>query len=84
MSPSPYRDFLQNRFVSFLDMVHISDVFIFWFIQRSLDLHPSETFYSLDASSPKTLIYTQEDFRHRIIVLSEADSFRMRVLPLLS
>ena len=43
-------------------------------LQRSLDLHPPETFHLVDASSPRSLIYSEEEYRNRIIVLSEADA----------
>jgi hypothetical protein len=43
-------------------------------IDTVLPLFPPEAYFVVDAGSPRSLIYNNEDLRHRIIVFSEADS----------
>jgi hypothetical protein len=43
-------------------------------VDTALRLLPPEAYYKLTASSPRALIYTLEDFRHRTVVLEECDS----------
>ncbi len=43
-------------------------------VDTALRLFPPEAYYKLTASSPRALIYTREDFRHRTVVLEECDS----------
>jgi hypothetical protein len=43
-------------------------------LDTALAFFPPETFHKLTASSPRALVYTDEDFEHRSIVLCECDS----------
>jgi primase/DNA polymerase family protein len=43
-------------------------------IETTLQFLPPEAFHTLSASSPRALIYTDENFEHRTIVLGEGDS----------
>lgn len=43
-------------------------------IERALDLIPKDFYYKLTGSSERALIYTAEEFRHRHIIMAEADS----------
>jgi biotin operon repressor len=43
-------------------------------LQTLLRLFPKEAYYQIDAGSPRVLIYTEDDLRHRVVVFSEADS----------
>jgi MarR family len=43
-------------------------------VDEALALIPPEAVYILKAGSPRALIYTGEDFQHRVVVVSEADS----------
>jgi hypothetical protein len=43
-------------------------------LQTVLSLLPREAWHSIDAGSPRVLIYDRSDLRHRVIVFSEADS----------
>jgi hypothetical protein len=43
-------------------------------IDAVLDLFPVHAYYKFTAGSPRSLIYSAEDFRHRIVIMSEADS----------
>ena len=40
-------------------------------LDTALRLFPPEAYYKLSASSPRALVYTGEDFRHRTVVLEE-------------
>ena len=39
-----------------------------------LALMPAEAYLTIDAGSPRALIYCDEDLRHRIVAFTEADS----------
>ena len=43
-------------------------------IQYALNLHLMTAYYYLSASSPRAVIYTEEDLKHRTLVFAEADS----------
>lgn len=43
-------------------------------IDMALMLVPREAVYMFSAGSPRSIIYTDEDFRHRVVVFKEADS----------
>jgi DNA-binding MarR family transcriptional regulator len=43
-------------------------------VDAALALHPEEAYYKLSASSPRALIYTDESFEHKTVILAEADS----------
>jgi len=43
-------------------------------VDSALTLHPLEAYYKLSASSPRALVYTDEDFKHRMVVIGEMDS----------
>jgi len=43
-------------------------------IDAALPLFPVESYYVLNASTPRVLIYSEEEFKHRIVVVLEADS----------
>ena len=43
-------------------------------VDAALDLMPPEAFYLVRASSPRALVYTDEDFQNRVVVVAEADS----------
>jgi hypothetical protein len=43
-------------------------------VKAGLSLIPEEFIYQVDASSSTALIYTDEDFAHRVIFMAEADS----------
>jgi hypothetical protein len=43
-------------------------------IDVALMLVPREAVYMFSAGSPRSIIYTDEDFRHRVVVFKEADS----------
>jgi hypothetical protein len=43
-------------------------------VDIALPLFPSEAFLVIDAASPRSLIYSTEDLRHRVVIFSEADS----------
>jgi hypothetical protein len=43
-------------------------------VDEALAFVPPEAVFVLKAGSPRALIYTDEDFRHRVIVVAEADS----------
>ena len=35
---------------------------------------PPEAYYEIDAGSDRALIYTDEDYQHRVVIFGEADS----------
>jgi hypothetical protein len=43
-------------------------------VDASLPFFPETSFYLLRASTPRALIYNAEDFEHRVVILTEADS----------
>ncbi len=43
-------------------------------VDASLPFFPETAFYLIRASSPRALIYNDEQFTHRIVILTEADS----------
>src|SRR5439155_1324177 len=43
-------------------------------IDAALALIPREGVYEFTASSPTALVYTEEDFQHRVVIFKEADS----------
>lgn len=43
-------------------------------VDIALPLHPKHAVYRVSAASPYALVYSQEQFTHRIIVFAEADS----------
>lgn len=43
-------------------------------VDAALDLIPPEAVYTEKAGSARALIYSDEDFRHRVVVVAEADS----------
>jgi hypothetical protein len=43
-------------------------------VDSALALHPAEAFYKVSASSPRALVYNNESFKNRAVVLGEADS----------
>jgi hypothetical protein len=43
-------------------------------LQAVLRLLPAEAYHTIDAGSPRVLIYDDADLRHRVVVFSEADS----------
>lgn len=43
-------------------------------VEATLPMFSPEAFYLLRASSPRALIYNDENFRHRTVILTEADS----------
>jgi len=43
-------------------------------VDTALKFCPPETYYKLSASSPRALIYTEENFSHRTIIIGESDS----------
>lgn len=43
-------------------------------VDTALALLPADAFMKIDAGTPKALIYSDEDLRHRIVVFTEADS----------
>ena len=43
-------------------------------VDKPLELMPPEAYYFVRASSPRALIYCDEEFEHRVVVFAEADS----------
>ena len=43
-------------------------------VDKPLELMPDEAYYRVQAASPRALIYSDEEFEHRVIVMAEADS----------
>ena len=43
-------------------------------VQYAQDLHPKEAVHYLSAASERALIYSKEDFKHRMVIMAEADS----------
>ena len=43
-------------------------------MDAALELLPSEAYYLERAGSARALIYSEEDFAHRVVVVGEADS----------
>lgn len=43
-------------------------------VNTARQLFPAEAFHTIDAGSPRALIYDQADLRHRVVVFAEADS----------
>jgi len=43
-------------------------------VDAALALMPGTAFYSISASSPRALVYTDADLQHRTVVIAEADS----------
>ncbi len=43
-------------------------------VDTALQLFPPEAYYKLTASSPRALVYTDETFCHRTVILEESDS----------
>jgi MarR family len=43
-------------------------------VDEAVALMPPEAVYTIKAGSPRALIYCNEDFQHRVIVVAEADS----------
>ncbi|MBI4641422.1 MAG: hypothetical protein HY731_12055 [Candidatus Tectomicrobia bacterium] len=43
-------------------------------VDAALQLIPPEAMYLAKAGSPRALIYSEEDFQHRVVVFAEADS----------
>jgi len=43
-------------------------------VDAALELIPPEAVHLVGASSPRALVYTEDDFQHRTIVVNEADS----------
>jgi hypothetical protein len=43
-------------------------------IRTAFDLMPPETYHTIDAGSPSTLIYDESDLQHKTVIYSEADS----------
>ena len=42
--------------------------------EATLPMFPEQAFYLIQASSPRALIYNEEGFEHRIVIVTEADS----------
>jgi O6-methylguanine-DNA--protein-cysteine methyltransferase len=45
-------------------------------IDCALRLMPPEAYYKLSAASPRALVYSEESFEHRTVVMGEADSIK--------
>ena len=43
-------------------------------VQYAQDLHPKEAVHYVSASSERALIYSKENFQHRVVIMGEADS----------
>ncbi|HZA24154.1 MAG TPA: hypothetical protein VFA32_16385, partial [Dehalococcoidia bacterium] len=43
-------------------------------LEATLPIFPESAYYLVRASSPRALIYNEEQFQHRVVVLTEADS----------
>jgi hypothetical protein len=50
-------------------------------VDSALTLCPEEAYYKLSASSPRALIYTDEEFKNRVVVLAEMDSIPIEGPP---
>ena len=43
-------------------------------VDKPLELMPEEAYYYINAASPRALIYCEENFEHKVIIMAEADS----------
>jgi hypothetical protein len=43
-------------------------------VQTALSVFPKEAYHTIDAGSPRVLIYDPEELKHRVLLFSESDS----------
>jgi hypothetical protein len=53
-------------------------------VEKTLQLHPREAYYKLTASSERALVYSDEEFTHRTVVMAEAHPMGIGALILRS